>query len=127
MDPRNNGSPATIPFAIDVVIPRIIEIGMQRIPNEACGLVIPNFDIPPDQWVHELTNRSPDPTNSYDLDPRTVASLIEDREVWGDILVWHTHPSGHIGPSRRDWEHRITGVKYLVVALPGGEATLFEG
>lgn len=116
-----------LPFSIDTIIPRILEIGMKRLPNEACGLVVPDFDKPVDDWVIELNNRSPDPLNSYVIDPEALGQITLDPEVWEDVLIWHTHPSGHIGPSKRDVETMIPQLKrrYLVVALPGGEAVLF--
>jgi proteasome lid subunit RPN8/RPN11 len=39
--------------------------------------------------------------------------------------VWHTHPGGLVGPSSGDLEHAVTGVNYLVVTVPGGEARHF--
>jgi proteasome lid subunit RPN8/RPN11 len=114
-----------VPFSIDVIVPKIIEIGMQRMPNEACGIVVPDLGLVPDQWVHELANRSQDPLNSYKIDPTTVAGLLVDPEVWEDVLVWHTHPSGHVGPSEGDMKQRDPRLKYLVVALPRGEAVIF--
>lgn len=40
---------------------------------------------------------------------------IEDVE---DAAVWHTHPSGHIGPSRGDMQNRPTQtIPMIVIAL----------
>src|SRR5215471_12127957 len=105
-----------VPFSTDVIVPKIIEIGLSRLPNEACGVVIPNLDYPPDQWVQELMNRSPDPLNNYVIDPATVAGLLVNPDVWEDVLIWHTHPSGHVGPSQNDMRQRDPRLKYLVVA-----------
>jgi proteasome lid subunit RPN8/RPN11 len=41
------------------------------------------------------------------------------------FIVWHTHPSGNIGPSKGDMDTKIEGFQYLVVTMPSGEATLF--
>lgn len=112
-------------FSLDVVIPKIIQIGMQRLPYEACGVVVPDLDQPCEEWVHELANRSEDPLNSYRIDPQTISGLLVDPDVWDDVLVWHTHPSGHIGPSRGDMAQRDPRLRYLVVALPRGEPMLF--
>jgi proteasome lid subunit RPN8/RPN11 len=115
-----------VKFSIDVVVPRIIELGMAKLPNEACGVVIPDLDRHPNDWVVELINRSADPTNSYDIDVATIKALHQnDKDAWSDCLVWHTHPSGHVGPSRKDLQGRIPGLSYLVVALPRGEAVIF--
>jgi len=118
-------SPLRVHFPVDVVVPRIIEIGMLRLPNEACGVIIPDLDVPADQWVHELKNRSTDPTNSFKIDPSTVTQLLVNPDHWEDVLIWHTHPSGHVGPSKQDLQHRHPKLKYLVVSLPNGEAVKF--
>jgi proteasome lid subunit RPN8/RPN11 len=114
-----------IPFSLDVVVPKILEFGMLRYPYEACGVIVPDLNMPADLWVTELKNRSLDPLNSYKIDPETIATLLVDPDVWEDVLIWHTHPSGHIGPSEGDMKQRDVRLKYLVVALPGGEATMF--
>jgi proteasome lid subunit RPN8/RPN11 len=116
---------AKITFGIDVVIPRIIEIGMLRSPHEACGLVVPDLSVPADSWVHELTNQSASPLDSYSIDGQTITKLLERLDVWEDVLVWHTHPRGQVGPSEHDMKSRIEGLRYLVVALPTGEASMF--
>ena len=122
---QNNGHLSKVHFGIDVVVPRILEIGLLRIPNEACGVVVPDFEKPADDWVIELKNRSKTPWNSYDVDMRIIQGIVTSPESWSDVLIWHTHPSGHVGPSRRDWETMVEGAKYLVVAMPRGEASLY--
>lgn len=114
-----------VQFSIDVIVPKIVEFGMARLPYEACGVVVPDLDAPAEEWVHELANRSPDPLNNYRIDPATVKALLVDPEVWEDVLVWHTHPSGLVGPSKNDMRMKDPRLKYLVVALPRGEPTLF--
>jgi proteasome lid subunit RPN8/RPN11 len=81
--------------------------------------------VPADSWVHELTNRAENPYDSYSIDPQTIKDLVADPEEWSSVLVWHTHPGGHVGPSQGDMRARIAGLRYLVVSLPRGEATLF--
>lgn len=116
-----------VPFSLDVVVPRIVEIGLIRAPNEACGMIIPDLDRPVDAWVHELINRSPSPTDSYQFDIEAMKPLLSDPRVWDDVLIWHTHPSGRVGPSPGDMDARHPALhgRYLVVALPRGEPTLF--
>jgi proteasome lid subunit RPN8/RPN11 len=116
---------APVHFGIDVVIPQIVEIGLRRAPQEACGIVVPDLDVPAAEWVHELQNHSSDPLTSYEIDTVTIKTLVEDPEHWSDVLVWHTHPKGGVGPSKRDWEVKVPGLRYLVVSLPRGEAVLF--
>ena len=116
---------APVHFGIDVIIPQIVELGLRRAPFEACGIVVPDLEVPAANWVKELQNRSSDPLNSYEIDTATIKTLVENAENWSDILVWHTHPRGGIGPSKGDVESKAKGLRYLVVALPRGEAVLF--
>lgn len=117
--------PSKVHFGIDVVIPRIMEIGMLRAPKEACGLVVPSLSVPADDWVIEMTNRADNPYSSYAIDTETVRQLLDDKDAWSDVLVWHTHPSGLVGPSQGDIKAKVEGLRYLVVALPTGEASMF--
>jgi proteasome lid subunit RPN8/RPN11 len=116
---------APLHFGIDVIVPRIIEIGMLRTPKEACGVVVPDLDRPANDWVVETTNWSTSPESSYEIDTSIIKQLVKDPECWSDVLVWHTHPSGMVGPSKGDMEHKAAGLRYLVVSLPRGEAVLF--
>ena len=114
-----------IPFSLDVVIPRILEIGMAEAPREACGVIIPDLNSSVDGWIHQLVNRAENPYDSYVIDPRTITDLLKTPEAWEGSLIWHTHPGGHVGPSQGDMRARHPELKYLVVTLPRGEATLF--
>lgn len=114
-----------VAFSLDVVIPRIIELGLEEAPKEACGLVVPDLGVPADSWVIRMTNQAANPYDSYSIDATTIRGLLEERDVWDDVLVWHTHPGGHVGPSRGDMRARVEGIRYLVVSLPSGEATMF--
>lgn len=97
--------------------------------NEACGVVTP------DSMVVKLPNASPSPTMSYEI--RSV-DLVEAVCTYADrsgveiegldrsfFIIWHTHPSGFVGPSRRDMQTRLPGFQYAVISLPGGEVVKF--
>lgn len=107
------------------VIDQILVIGQKRQPREACGVILP-----PDR-VFELPNVARNPRLAYKVDNEDLIQLIAERFLAGDelsredLIIWHTHPSGHIGPSQGDMESKAEGFRYLVVALPGGEASLF--
>jgi proteasome lid subunit RPN8/RPN11 len=32
-------------------------------------------------------------------------------------VIWHTHPSGNVGPSRGDLLHKLGDLSYLVVSI----------
>jgi proteasome lid subunit RPN8/RPN11 len=114
---------------LEVIVPHLLAVGLEERPHEACGLIIPEVDQAPINWVKKMINRAENPFNSYRLDPATIQQLTEDlgrdNPAWDNVIVWHTHPSGHVGPSDLDIKERIDGLKYLVVAIPTGEATFF--
>jgi proteasome lid subunit RPN8/RPN11 len=112
-------------LSLDIVIPRIIEIGLDELPNEACGVIVPDLERTPDTWVTQLRNRAPSPTNAFAIDVATIHGLVRDKELWADVIIWHTHPGGNIGPSEGDMRTKVEGVNYLVVTLPRGEAVRY--
>jgi proteasome lid subunit RPN8/RPN11 len=112
------------------ILDAIGRIGRDRLPNEACGLILP----PPGdasrapgmhRQVIELPNRSSSPRDSYEIGMHDIEVALEK---WGEqegvtsddiaqMVVWHTHPSGHIGPSRGDMRAKASDLAYLVVTL----------
>lgn len=98
------------------IVDAIVAIGAREKPQEACGVITPSGE------VIELPNRAEDPTDGYALYPEDWANLWQQ---WAtDLLIWHTHPSGWVGPSRRDMQYRNPDINYLVVTLDG-IATMF--
>lgn len=105
-------------------IEQMAEIGRLRLPNEACGVLIP----PPGwkgQQVFELPNRSKTPADSFVMSSDDIVMTLEewaaeysDPSVWSDITIWHTHPSGAVGPSKADMENKIEQCGNLVLSLP---------
>lgn len=113
------------PEAVD----EIMKLGNQAMPQEACGVLILKF---PRHFVRPLTNTSPTPEKAYEVNNQelveTLVDLIEAENIVfarEDVIIWHTHPSGHVGPSRGDIAAKEPTLNYLVVALPNGEATQF--
>ena len=111
-----------LPEALDA----IKAIGTERMPSEACGVLLPNGE------VIEMTNHSEQPEDSYILEVNELHDKIEpwlaelpDHVDKLNLIVWHTHPRGGIGPSKGDLDERIAGVRYLVVSLPNGEAVQY--
>lgn len=107
------------------VIDRILIIGLERQPNEACGVVLPRDS------VIELPNVAGNPTEAYEIDNEDlVRALLPNYETGydiqrSDIIIWHTHPSDSVGPSEADMMTRASGFRYLVVAVPSGKASQF--
>lgn len=72
----------------------------------------------------ELSNESDqDRTCHYSLgSPEGIVRQLRTAEVdlsqtSQGFLVWHTHPSGLIGPSPTDMEWKVEGMEYLVVTV----------
>ena len=109
------------------VIDQILVIGQKRQPNEACGVILPH------DLVVELPNVAKNPTEAYEIDNedlvKVLVPLLQSEDEGdlqrSDIIIWHTHPSGSVGPSEADMMARASGFRYLVVAVPSGKATQF--
>lgn len=98
------------------LLAQIESIGKHRSPAEAIGVILKGK-------VIELPNRSSTPNSTFEL---RIADLLIELEVnrlsiadddWLEMIVWHTHPKGLIGPSSVDMRNRLQGLKHLVVAL----------
>lgn len=93
------------------------EIGERREPAEACGIVIHA------QQVIELPNRSLTPHSTFRMLMEDIAFELDRRkerlteEQWLEMVIWHTHPGGLIGPSRTDIKNKVPRLRHLVVAL----------
>lgn len=101
----------------------IRELGERRRPVEACGLLL---DVPWRKsdgklsYIKELPNRSLEPS-SYRIDMGDIRVALEGLEEVEDVAIWHTHPSGFVGPSRGDMVNRPEGPYMVVVTLTDGD------
>ena len=122
--------PLQTPWISPEVVDQILSHGRAESPMEACGLILPNLR------VVRLPNRHPtSPADSYLIEAEDLINVITEfiDEAGVDpaevnrshFVIWHTHPSGHVGPSRGDLDNRLEGFQYVVVTLPNGEATMF--
>lgn len=110
------------------IVDQVLQIGRVEGPLEACGIITPDGKV-----VH-LPNVSPDPLHHYQLEEEGLVNALYEfaermiepvSELKRDqFIVWHTHPSGMVGPSRADMRAKIDGFRYLVVTLDG-VASLF--
>lgn len=111
------------------IVDQVLEEGRAEGLNEACGVIFP------DSMVVKLPNLSPSPHNSFEIAPEDLVNAIEayversgvnpESLSRGHFIIWHTHPSGGVGPSTRDMKSRTEGFINLVVTLPNGEAAQF--
>lgn len=115
---------------LDLALPEIEALGNYRRPLEACGLLLDTpwrDDKGKLSYIKELPNRSLTP-GEYRIDPADIELVMDGLDDVEDVAVWHTHPSGFIGPSKGDLVHRMDPCIYmLVVALTptGPVATWF--
>lgn len=113
------------------VIAEIARIGERRLPNEACGVIIPTPY--KGRQVFEMPNRSKTPHDSFTMHSADIILELQDwaadndEAVWEKMTIWHTHPGGNLDPSQSDIENRIEYCGNLVVALleDGPRATWF--
>lgn len=105
----------------DQALQEIFELGLRRVPSEACGFLLPKPYH--DSWIVEMPNRSMHPHNSFEFNASDVRialgnwlneATVEEAE---EVTLWHTHPSGGIGPSRIDMHNKIEGAHHLVVTI----------
>lgn len=89
-------------------------------PNEAAGLIDGVGKI------FHLTNKSESPHNSFVVDRAEIAAMVSKGNfVYSDeVTLWHTHPSGLIGPSKIDMQQKTPFKRHLVVTLLGDEIKL---
>jgi proteasome lid subunit RPN8/RPN11 len=115
---------------LEAALPEIEKLGKLRAPSEACGVLL---DMPwrkadgSMSFVKELPNRAM-ADGTYRVDAGDIRMVLDGLEEVEDVAVWHTHPSGFIGPSKGDMQNRPDpNIFMLVVALTeqGPVATWF--
>ena len=92
-------------------VDQMASLGRLRMPYETGGVLLRGNLI-------ELPNSAP----ADDQGDRYVLTIDQLRETLGDasvddVLFWHTHPAGGVGPSSVDLQARLPGFQYMVVAL----------
>lgn len=110
------------------VVDEITRLGLLRTPQESCGVVLINPGALP--VVLEIPNTSDTPTTAFAMEFETLIEALDQAGIQdnAEVITWHTHPNGFVGPSHFDLEWKRDNVPEatcLVVALPSGTATLF--
>lgn len=118
-----------LPWVSPEIVDQVLKLAEAEEPNEACGVITP------DSKVMQLPNSSPSPHNSFVIAPEDLVNAIQDFVARSEcdprsltrehFIIWHSHPSGLVGPSRGDMTHRFAGFQYVVISLPNGEAVQF--
>lgn len=106
----------------DEVVEQITQWGIEHAPQEVCGLIHTRRD---GFMVYRVTNIAADPCREYTFDASELVEVMAEVPTRNDVICWHTHPGGTVGPSEGDVRRKVRGVRYLVVAIPTGEAVFF--
>lgn len=73
--------------------------------------------------VVTVPNRSEEPHTGFRMLGSDLHFALEHwfesapSELWREVIFWHTHPSGGIGPSRIDMQNKPPSGYNLVVAI----------
>lgn len=122
-DPRAGLTrPLSIP---EEALREMTEAAVAALPNETGGMLFPEALGSSGKWVKVLLNHAPDPTNAMWFQNQEVIDAglewVEHPNDWSKLTLWHSHPGGNIGPSRRDMKGKIPQMGNLVIALVDGE------
>lgn len=88
---------------------------------ELCGVILPTPYR--GNQVFSIPNRAKDTHSSYVMSGSDIRLTVEgwleeaDTTLWREVVFWHTHPGGGIGPSRIDMQNRPPSGYNLVIAL----------
>ena len=100
----------------------ILDQGHLEAPREACGVAVKLTENR--RRVFRLPNTAADPCRHFSFHTKELHEVLQGFRQ-DQVIIWHTHPGGTVGPSDTDLDEVIDGVSYLVVAIPGGEATWY--
>lgn len=94
---------------------RLEMLAKDAYPNEAVGLLFP------DERIVSLTNIAEDPHSNFSVAKEELVKALQYAEEndWhiDEVVLWHSHPSGGVGPSRVDFQQRTPLKHHLVVTL----------
>lgn len=93
---------------LEAELHRIIRL---RAPQEAVGLILE------DRKVVELINHSSAPEAHFEIHRADVIAALAEETQLENVILWHSHPSGGVGPSRIDLQQRTAFPSHLVLTL----------
>lgn len=82
-----------------------------KAPREAVGLILKSGQ------VLELTNYAPVPEKGFEVSKAQILKKLQDLPDLLDVIFWHSHPAGGVGPSATDLKHKTPFSFHLVVTL----------
>lgn len=122
------------PSLTEEVVEEIRGYGRAKMPQEACGIVLPTG------LVVEFANHAAEPEHNYVIQLSEISEFVNNWLTVAEVpagvvqvgfIVWHTHPSGFVGPSQTDIQlqknlkERQIDIPQVVVAMPDGPAVRF--
>jgi len=96
---------------------RLKEISLLRSPKEATGLILSNGD------VVELPNLSLQ-QSEFQVSKADLLIALSEEKTPSLVTFWHSHPSGGVGPSRKDMKQKTPFSYHLVVTIDKNEIIL---
>lgn len=90
---------------------RLKQIIFQAAPKEAVGLFTG------DGRVIMLTNHSSHPEDHFEVHKGELLEHLSGELNLQELVFWHSHPGGGIGPSRTDMKQKIPFIQHLVVSI----------
>jgi len=93
------------------------QIALDRAPLEAVGLILPDDDI------IELPNRSDEPEDQFVASRNDIIEALSDIKGIDleNVVLFHTHPGGGVGPSKIDMRNKTPFQYHLVVTVVDGD------
>lgn len=88
----------------------MVRIANNAAPHEAVGLILNGTQIV------QMFNHSTSPHNSFLVKKEQILERVKNSSLQ-DAVLWHSHPSGGVGPSRVDMQQRTKLLHHLVVSL----------
>lgn len=115
-------------------VQQIAQIGMEAGYLETCGVLLTRSDGGP--RIKQVENKAEQPVIQVYMESDdfmdALLDLVENPRTYPgniseELVVWHTHPGGLVGPSKQDmeWRQSLGDTRCLVVTIPSGEAVTF--
>lgn len=102
---------------LDRAMIRISQIAQANPAIESVGLIVESTVLP-------LRNLSETPESGFAITPASILDALADQKLfpgvgfeWEDVILWHTHPAGGVGPSRVDLANKVPHLQHLVVSI----------
>lgn len=92
--------------------------------REVCGLLLgqPGREQAVVQALVPASNVAADPARSFEIDPATLLASHRTARGQGRRVIghWHSHPNGHLEPSRRDAARALDNGQIWLIIAGGG-------